>query len=157
MGPVPTNRLASRPALRQDGAMPSSPAALRRLARARDLIGDAYAEPLTLERIARESGLSRFHLLRAFRETFGETPAEHLRRVRIARAKELLGRGAGVTEACFGVGFSSVGSFSALFSRSVGRSPEAWRRTVRGFGHVPVVLLSPHVPTCFAMFYGAPV
>ena len=143
--------------MRHDARVQASPVVLRRLVRARELIADAYAEPLTLERMAREAGLSRFHLLRAFRATFGETPAEHLRRVRLARAKELLGRGAGVTEACFEVGFSSVGSFSTLFSRAVGQSPDAFRRTVRGFGHVPVVLLSPGIPCCFAMFYGADV
>jgi len=143
--------------MRQDARVQTSPVVLRRLVRARELIADAYAEPLTLERMAREAGLSRFHLLRAFRATFGETPAEHLRRVRLARAKELLGRGAGVTEVCLEVGFSSVGSFSTLFSRAVGQSPDAFRRAVRGFGHVPVVLLSPRIPCCFAMFYGAPV
>jgi AraC-like DNA-binding protein len=53
--------------MRQDARVQTSPVVLRRLVRARELISDAYAEPLTLERIAREAGLSRFHLLRAFR------------------------------------------------------------------------------------------
>ena len=64
--------------------------ALPALRRARDLIDAAYAEPLSLESLARAAGYSRFHFVRAFRVASGETPNPHLTRRRIERAKDLL-------------------------------------------------------------------
>jgi AraC-like DNA-binding protein len=100
----------------------------------------AYAEPLDLEALARRAGYSRFHFLRAFRDAFGETPRAYLTRRRIERAKTLL-RSANltVTEVCFLVGFSSLGSFSARFSELVGRSPSEYREeAVRRGGPPPI-------------------
>ena len=91
--------------------------------RARDLIDRDYAEPLDLDAMAREAGYSRFHFARAFAAAYGETPRAYLTRRRIERAKTLLrSANLSVTEICFLVGFSSLGSFSARF--------RAARRTV---------------------------
>jgi AraC-like DNA-binding protein len=81
---------------------------LRRLARAREALCDEFAEALRIEQLAREAGLSEKHFRRLFAQTYGDTPGRFLAQVRIGRAKELLARGASVTEACVGVGFSSV-------------------------------------------------
>jgi AraC-like DNA-binding protein len=88
----------------------------------------AYAEPLDLDALARQAGYSRYHFLRAFRDAYGETPRAYLTRRRIERAKDLL-RAANltVTEICYLVGFSSVGSFSARFAQIVGCSPTRYR------------------------------
>ena len=86
------------------------------LRRARDLIDRDYAEPLDLDAMAREAGYSRFHFARAFAAAYGETPRAYLTRRRIERAKTLLRTAnLSVTEICFLVGFSSLGSFSARF------------------------------------------
>ena len=86
------------------------------LRRARDLIDRDYAEPLDLDAMAREAGYSRFHFARAFAAAYGETPRAYLTRRRIERAKSLLRTAnLSVTEVCFLVGFSSLGSFSARF------------------------------------------
>jgi len=70
--------------------------------------------------------------------------------MRIARARELLASGASVTETCFAVGFSSLGSFSARFARDVGTPPREFQRAARLAAVVPGRLLSVYVPFCFA-------
>ena len=119
---------------------------LLRLLRARDAIHFRYAEPLRLDELAREAALSPFHFLRLFRHAFGETPHQYLTRVRIEKAKALLLRGGAVTEVCLDVGFSSLGSFSALFARRVGAPPTAFRRRIF---RVPYGRERAFIPHCF--------
>ncbi|OLB76373.1 MAG: AraC family transcriptional regulator [Actinobacteria bacterium 13_2_20CM_2_71_6] len=124
---------------------------LAHLRAARDLIDRAYAEPLDLARLARQAGCSRYHFLRAFAATYGQTPRRYLTHRRIERAKELL-RTANltVTEICVLVGFSSLGSFSSRFSKLVGMSPTAYRaRAVEAGGPPPV-------PGCFVLMWSHP-
>ena len=77
--------------------------------------------------MARRVGLSPFHLIRQFRAVFGWTPHQYRIRVRVQRARELLGDGGSVTDACMEVGFSSLGSFSRLFAARVGSAPSSHR------------------------------
>jgi AraC-like DNA-binding protein len=81
------------------------------------------------------AGVSKFHFVRCFAATYGETPIRDLTRRRIERAQDLL-RSANliVTEVCTLVGFSSLGSFSSRLAQLVGETPPA---TVRGGPHVP--------------------
>jgi AraC-like DNA-binding protein len=80
----------------------------------------------------------------------GETPHEYLVRVRLESAKRVLARGGTVSEACMDVGFSSLGSFSALFTREVGVAPSAFARKMRAIAQVPHGLARTFVPLCFA-------
>ena len=105
-----------------------SPATFKRLCRARRLIEDDAGGTQTVRVLAREVGLSPFHLIRNFRALFGVTPHQYRIQVRLERAQELLGAGHSVTDACLEVGFSSPGSFSHLFGRRVGVTPSAYRR-----------------------------
>jgi AraC-like DNA-binding protein len=125
--------------------------ALPALRRAKDLIDAAYAEPLTLESMARAAGYSRFHFVRAFRAAYGETPSRYLTRRRIERAKDLL-RSANltVTEICHLVGFASLGSFSARFTTLVGQTPTAYRDAVVARGGPPPI------PGCYLMMGTTP-
>jgi AraC-like DNA-binding protein len=118
---------------------------------AKDLMDRSFGEPLDLERLAAEAGYSRFHFSRAFRDAFGETPRHYLTRRRIERAKDLL-RSANltVTEICFLVGFSSLGSFSARFSELVGVSPTEYRRRAVAEGGPPPI------PGCFVLMWTRP-
>ena len=101
----------------------------RHLLRVRDLMDRAYAEPLDVVALAQSAGVSRAHFNRSFKRTFGETPHQYLMSRRMERAKMLLRAGElSVTEVCFAVGFSSLGSFSTQFRRFVGDSPSAYRR-----------------------------
>ncbi|WAS95339.1 helix-turn-helix domain-containing protein [Nannocystis punicea] len=131
----------------------------RRLAALRDrLHADPAAAPRQAE-MARQAGLSQFHFLRRYKEAFGVTPHQDLTRLRIDRAKALLAAEvASVTEVCFEVGFSSLGSFSALFAERAGCPPSAWRRRFWQVAGLPQGRARMRVPWCFVVhFAGADV
>jgi len=114
--------------------MTSKPAAashlrdLVRLRRVRDRIDRSYAQPLDVEALARGVRMSAGHLSRQFRLAYGESPYGYLMTRRIERAMALLRRGdLSVTEVCFAVGCSSLGTFSTRFSQLVGVSPSVYR------------------------------
>ena len=101
---------------------------LVRLRRARDTMDRDYAEPLDVPALARVALMSPGHFSRSFRAAYGETPYSYLMTRRIERAKMLLRRGdLTVTEVCFEVGCTSLGSFSSRFTELVGESPSAYR------------------------------
>lgn len=97
--------------------------------RVRDRIDRDYAQPLDVEALARHVHLSAGHLSRQFKAAFGESPYSYLMTRRIERAMTLLRRGdLTVTEVCFAVGCSSLGTFSTRFTELVGISPSAYRK-----------------------------
>ena len=121
---------------------------LRRLRRARDRMDREYAEPLDVSALARTALMSTAHFSRRFRDAYGETPYSYLMTRRIERATALLRRGdMSVTDACFAVGCTSLGSFSARFSQLVGESPIVYRDRWAARG-------GPHVPGCFLFMRG---
>jgi AraC-like DNA-binding protein len=102
---------------------------LARLRRVRDRIDREHAQPLDVEALARGVHMSAGHLSRAFRAAYGESPYGYLMTRRIERAMALLRRGdLTVTEVCFAVGCSSLGTFSTRFTELVGMPPSAYRR-----------------------------
>ncbi|MFG6445502.1 helix-turn-helix transcriptional regulator [Microbacterium sp. P06] len=102
---------------------------LIRLRRVRDRIDREHAEPLDVEALARGAHMSAGHLSRQFRLAYGESPYAYLMTRRIERAMALLRRGdLSVTEVCFAVGFSSLGTFSTRFAELVGVAPSVYRR-----------------------------
>jgi AraC-like DNA-binding protein len=102
---------------------------LARLRRVRDRIDREYARPLNVEALARGAHMSAGHLSRQFRLAFGESPYSYLMTRRIERAMALLRRGdLSVTEVCFEVGCSSLGTFTTRFTELVGMPPGAYRR-----------------------------
>jgi transcriptional regulator GlxA family with amidase domain len=102
---------------------------LARLRRVRDRMDREYAQPLDVEELARGVNLSAGHLSRAFKAAYGESPYSYLMTRRIERAMTLLRRGdLSVTEVCFAVGCSSLGTFSTRFSELVGVPPSVYRR-----------------------------
>jgi len=121
------------------------------LLRARELMDAQYAQPLDLDELARTANFSRYHFLRAFRRAFHATPHEYLTRKRIERAKELLAQSQfTVTEICFEVGFESLGSFSALFHRTVGWSPSIYRARAWEMNKNPLKF----IPNCYVIMHG---
>jgi transcriptional regulator GlxA family with amidase domain len=102
---------------------------LARLRRVRDRMDREYAQPLDVEALARGVHMSAGHLSREFRAAYGESPYGYLMTRRIERAMALLRRGdLSVTEVCFAVGCSSLGTFSTRFAELVGMPPSAYRR-----------------------------
>ncbi|RBY76989.1 AraC family transcriptional regulator [Blastococcus sp. TF02-09] len=116
-GPVPEQRLRD----------------LARLRRVKDRIDREYARPLDVEALARGAHMSAGHLSREFRAAYGESPYAYLMTRRIERAMTLLRRGEmTVTEVCFAVGCSSLGTFSTRFTELVGMPPSVYRREAAG-------------------------
>jgi AraC-like DNA-binding protein len=102
---------------------------LARLRRVRDRIDREYAQPLDVQALARGAHMSAGHLSREFRVAYGEPPYGYLMTRRIERAMALLRRGdLSVTEICFEVGYSSLGTFSSRFTELVGMPPSTYRR-----------------------------
>lgn len=109
-----------------------------------------YARPLDVAELARVALMSPGHFSRSFRAAFGETPYSYLMTRRVERAKALLRRGdLSVTEVCFEVGCTSLGSFSSRFTELVGESPSAYRAR----SHEPGAAL----PACIAKILTRPV
>jgi AraC-like DNA-binding protein len=115
--------------------MPSGPDEAQRLRtlallrRVRDRIDRDYTQPLDVEALARDVHMSGGHLSREFRRAYGESPYSYLMTRRIERAMALLRRGdMSVTDVCFAVGCSSLGTFSMRFAELVGVPPSTYRR-----------------------------
>src|SRR5215470_10480084 len=109
----------------------------------------AYARPLDVPAVAAVAHLSQAHFIRSFRATFGETPHRYLQRRRVERSMFLLREtDRSVTDVCFDVGYTSLGTFSRTFREIVGQSPLAYRRS-----HAPA---PGAVPTCFMMAWARP-
>jgi AraC-like DNA-binding protein len=99
------------------------------LRRVRDRIDREYAQPLDVEALARDAHMSAGHLSREFKRAYGESPYSYLMTRRIERAMALLRRGdLSVTDVCFTVGCSSLGTFSTRFTELVGVPPSVYKR-----------------------------
>jgi AraC-like DNA-binding protein len=106
---------------------------LARLRRVRDRMDRDYAQPLDVEALARDAHMSAGHFSREFRRAYGESPYGYLMTRRVERAMALLrGSDLSVTEVCFEVGCSSLGTFSTRFTELVGVPPSVYRRQAAG-------------------------
>jgi AraC-like DNA-binding protein len=124
---------------------------VRHLLRAKDLADARYFEPLTVADLARAAGVSPAHFSREFRRAFGEAPHQYLLTRRLERAAALLrNTDRSVTEICFAVGLSSLGSFTTSFRRVYGVAPQAYRAAF------PPARRHIRVPNCVAQTYGRP-
>lgn len=111
---------------------------LVRMRHVRDRIDREYARPLDVEALARGVHISAGHLSRQFKATYGESPYSYLMTRRIERAMALLRRGdLSVTEVCFEVGSSSLGTFSSRFAELVGVPPSVYRQQARDVSGIP--------------------
>jgi AraC-like DNA-binding protein len=112
---------------------------LRAMRSVRDRIDREHASPLDVEALAQGVHMSAGHLSRLFKQTYGESPYSYLMTRRIERAMALLRRGdLSVTDVCFEVGFSSLGTFSTRFTELVGVPPSTYRvQNADGEGEPP--------------------
>jgi AraC-like DNA-binding protein len=135
--------------LRHDG--------FRRLCQARDLLRELREPSPSIADLARELQISPFHFIRQFEAVFGVTPHQFRIQSRLDIAKHLLAMGRhSVTDVCMEVGFSSLGSFSTLFTRRVGEAPSAYRRRVRAMVHVPGAVPGDLMPGCLSLMSRLP-
>jgi AraC-like DNA-binding protein len=132
-------------------------AGFQRLCQARDLLAEHCEPTRSIAELAREVQISPFHFIRQFAAVFGVTPHQFRIQRRLDVAKRLLATGHySVTDVCMEVGFSSLGSFSALFARRVGEPPSAYRRRVRALVQVPGTVPADLTPGCLTLMSRLP-
>jgi AraC-like DNA-binding protein len=133
------------------------PHAFGRLCQARELLAEVRETPLPIQDVARAAGMSPFHFIRRFESLFGVTPHQYRIRSRLDRARLLLAKGdRSVTEVCLEVGFTSLGSFSDLFTRRVGVAPSLYQRQARVMVQVPGTLPRDLFPGCLSLMAHLP-
>jgi len=126
---------------------------LLRLCRARDLLRDPAGFQLSIREVANSAALSEFHFMRQFAAVFGETPHQYRTRARLEQAKHLLLTAQGsVTDVCCAVGFSSLGSFSTLFTQRFGEAPSEYRRRLVSSSQIEVLMAA---PACMSLMQAA--
>lgn len=124
----------------------------RRLCRARDLLRELREPSPSIADLAREVHISPFHFIRQFEALFGVTPHQFRIQNRLDAARHLLAMGHhSVTDVCMDVGFSSLGSFSTLFTKRIGEAPSAYRRRVRAMVQVPGTIPADLTPGCLTL------
>lgn len=132
-------------------SLPAQLPPARYLVRAKDLADARYADPLTVDDLAREAGLSRAHFSTEFRRVFGDSPHAYLLTRRLERAAALLrDTDRSVAVICMDVGLSSVGSFTTSFARMFGRTPTGYRAAF------PPAADRAIIPSCVLRVYGRP-
>jgi len=123
----------------------------RHLLRAKDMMDGQFAEPLDLGAIADAAGYSRAHFSREFRRVFGSSPRAYLITRRLERSAALLrDTDYSVARVCHEVGLTSVGSFTAAFTRTFGVTPTVYR------AQFPPATARAVVPTCVVRFHTTP-
>ena len=128
---------------------------LIRLCRARDRLRETGDARPTVAAVAKEAGLSQYHFIRLFDSLFGATPHQFRVNAQLERAQQLLAAGGhSVTDVCMEVGFSSLGTFSDLFTRRIGIAPSVYRARHRAIAAVPALLRYKLYPSCFSLMAG---
>jgi AraC-like DNA-binding protein len=129
----------------------------RRLCQARDRLRDGSDPSPSIPELARHAQISPFHFIRQFEALFGTTPHQFRIQSRLDLAKRLLACGKySVTDVCMEVGFSSLGSFSTLFTARVGEPPSSYRQRLRAMIQVPEMRRE-LMPGCLTLMARLPV
>lgn len=94
----------------------------------RHYINNHYNKEVNLNLLAHMRFTSKFHLLRLFKRYYGQTPKQYLSEKRLLQAKDLLAKGASISDTCYDIGFESPGSFSTLFKARFGLTPSDFQK-----------------------------
>lgn len=92
-------------------------------------IRENYTKEFSLEQLAKELHINKFHMLRTFKSVTGETPLQFHNRCRCEQAKKLLQQPElSVSYIAFETGFNSASHFSRVFGKMTGMTPSGYRR-----------------------------
>lgn len=93
---------------------------------------DEAGPPPSIQQLATLCGLSRYHFMRAFKESVGESPGAYAQKMLMSRARHLLSANdRPISSIAKALGYNSAAAFSSAFRRHSGRSPRAWRACLR--------------------------
>ena len=127
---------------------------LIRLCQARDLLRRTDEDNLSIRYVAKEVGMSPYHFIRLFKAVFGETPKQCQLQARLEKAKYLLMlTDFSVTDVCMEAGFSSLGTFTYVFTRRVGMPPTIYRQRVRSMMNRAGEIPDQFIPGCFSLMW----
>lgn len=124
------------------------------MVQAKLFIDNSYAEKIDLNAISDEACFSKFHFIRLFKSIYGKTPNQYLTKVRIEKAQQLLQQNKPVGEVCYLVGYESVSTFSGLFSKTVGMSPNHYVNKYQERMNRMHLKPLAFVPGCYAFMHG---
>jgi AraC family transcriptional regulator len=114
---------------RDTAPRPVAPAERTRVLAVARFLDSAYDEPVSLDDMAAEARLSRYHFVRVFRAVIGDSPHQYLIGARLrAAANRLLDTGQPITAIALDVGFNDISHFNATFRRAFGAAPGTWRK-----------------------------
>lgn len=100
----------------------------KKLKEAKTFIDCNYSQLITLDKMARVAGVSKFRFVRLFKLTYGLTPNSYLKQVRVAQAKKLLKTKHTLSQASIAVGYESLSTFSGLFKKITGINASAYKQ-----------------------------
>lgn len=121
----------------QQGLTSGNSAHIPVLEQAADMLHQHCHEPLSLDAIARQHGLSSSHFRQLFHKHYGCPPRTYLRQARIGKACRLMmGSSKTLSEIATDVGFESVHSFSKAFHAEEGIAPSEYRRAGQTYTRV---------------------
>lgn len=127
-----------------------TPEIYQRIVAAKIYIDENYHESIDLEQISQQAFLSRFHFHRLFTHIYKKTPHQYVTQTRLEAAKVLLAKeGISITDVCNRIGFESLGSFSTLFRKQSGHSPQYYRNIAWLKKKLAVEQPRRFVPHCF--------
>lgn len=102
------------------------------VANAKQFVQSHAEEPITLGQVVEHVHVSRFYFCKLFKKATGMTLTEYVARVRVEKAKTLLGNPSlRITEVVYAAGFGSIPRFNSVFKRQVGMPPTEYRASLR--------------------------
>lgn len=122
----------------------------KRIVEAKLFIDANYHKNIMIEDISRQANFSKYHFLRLFKKSYGKTPHKYLTSIRIEKAKYFLNQGKSSSEVCYALSFESLSSFTHLFRKYIGMSPQAYSRERARLREETVQTPLRNVPGCFA-------
>jgi AraC-like DNA-binding protein len=126
----------------------------QRVVKAKLFIDNYWSEKIDLDNISDEAYFSKFHFIRLFKSIYGKTPHQYLTKVRMERSKQLLQQGRPVSEVCFLAGYDSISSFSALFTKTAGKTPSEYLAAHKKRKNEIQTQPMAFVPQCYAFMHG---
>jgi len=103
-------------------------AGINKIQKVVEYIKENYQKECTLEELSKVAGISRYYLIRIFKDCMGKTPYDYLLDIRIENAKLLLAKeNISITDICHECGFNNMSHFIRMFKKKIGMTPSIYK------------------------------